>query len=105
MSADTYTPSDHFDGDRFRDPQGARPPGLMSVLRWKLTSKAARWPAWIEDPRPPAPPPIAESSLSATFVGHSTWLLRLGSVAVLTDPIWSARCSPLSFAGPRRVRR
>ena len=24
---------------------------------------------------------------------------------MLTDPIWSERCSPVAFAGPRRVRR
>jgi L-ascorbate metabolism protein UlaG (beta-lactamase superfamily) len=42
--------------------------------------------------------------VAATFVGHASWLLRLGDAAVLLDPIWSARCSPVAFAGPRRVR-
>src|SRR5207248_886003 len=41
----------------------------------------------------------------ATFVNHSCFLLRLPGVTVLTDPIWSDRASPLSWAGPRRVRR
>jgi L-ascorbate metabolism protein UlaG (beta-lactamase superfamily) len=103
MSAEP--PSDHFDGERFRNPGGTWPPGVLSVLRWKLTSKPARWPQWIEDARAPAPPPVREGELAATFVGHATWLLRLGSLAVLTDPIWSERCSPVSFAGPKRVRR
>ncbi len=40
-----------------------------------------------------------------TFIGHSTFLLQIGGVCVLTDPIWSRRCSPLPFLGPRRVRR
>jgi L-ascorbate metabolism protein UlaG (beta-lactamase superfamily) len=31
--------------------------------------------------------------------------LQIGGVCVLTDPIWSDRCSPVNFAGPRRVRR
>ena len=30
--------------------------------------------------------------------------MQLGGVAVLTDPVWSERCSPLPFIGPRRVR-
>ena len=97
--------ADHFDGERFFNPGGARPPGLLSVLRWKLTSRRMGWPSWIEDPRVPSPDPIQEGELAATFVGHATWLLRLGSVTVLTDPIWSERCSPVSFAGPKRVRR
>lgn len=105
MSAEGYPLSDHFDGARFRLPKGKRPPGLLSVLRWKLTSRAARWPSWVEDPRVPPPPPIKDAEMAATFVGHATWLLRLGSITLLTDPIWSERCSPVSFAGPRRVRR
>ena len=40
-----------------------------------------------------------------TFVGHSTFLLQFaGGLNVLTDPIWSDYASPVSFAGPRRVR-
>src|SRR6202011_3095783 len=39
------------------------------------------------------------------FIGHSTFLVQVGGLCVLTDPIWSERCSPVSFAGPRRVRR
>ena len=105
MSAEGYPRSDHFDGDRFFNPGGARSPGLPSVLRWKLTSRRAGWPSWIEDPRVPSPAPIQEGELAVTFVGHATWLVRLGSVTVLTDPIWSERCSPVSFAGPKRVRR
>ena len=40
--------------------------------------------------------------LLATWVGHSTFLLQVGDVNVLTDPMWGERASPLSFAGPRR---
>ena len=38
-----------------------------------------------------------------TFVNHATTLIQMDGVNVLTDPIWSERCSPVSFAGPRRV--
>ena len=38
-----------------------------------------------------------------TWVGHSTLLVRFDGVSLLTDPIWSERASPVSFAGPRRV--
>ena len=40
---------------------------------------------------------------TVTWVGHSTVLVQLEGVGLLTDPIWSERASPLSFAGPRRV--
>ncbi len=40
---------------------------------------------------------------SATWVGHSTVLLQLGRMNVLTDPMFGARASPVPFAGPRRM--
>ncbi|MGH7278835.1 MAG: MBL fold metallo-hydrolase [Candidatus Rokuibacteriota bacterium] len=40
---------------------------------------------------------------TVTWVGHSTLLVQLEGVNILTDPQWSDRASPLSWAGPRRV--
>jgi N-acyl-phosphatidylethanolamine-hydrolysing phospholipase D len=38
-----------------------------------------------------------------TWIGHATLLIQLDGVNALTDPQWSNRASPVSFAGPRRV--
>jgi L-ascorbate metabolism protein UlaG (beta-lactamase superfamily) len=40
---------------------------------------------------------------TVTWVGHATLLIQLDGVNVLTDPHWSERASPVSFAGPRRL--
>jgi L-ascorbate metabolism protein UlaG (beta-lactamase superfamily) len=40
---------------------------------------------------------------SVTWVGHATVLVHLDGVNVLTDPHWSERASPVSWAGPRRL--
>jgi N-acyl-phosphatidylethanolamine-hydrolysing phospholipase D len=40
---------------------------------------------------------------SITWIGHSTFLVRMDGVTFLTDPIFSERASPVSFAGPKRV--
>ena len=40
---------------------------------------------------------------SVTWIGHATVLLRVGGLSILTDPMFSERASPISFAGPRRV--
>lgn len=29
-----------------------------------------------------------------TWVGHATWLLRLGGQSILTDPVWSESLGP-----------
>lgn len=47
-----------------------------------------------------------ETGLRATWLGHSTTLLEIDGVRVLTDPVvWSERISPFSFLGPRRFHR
>ena len=38
-----------------------------------------------------------------TWIGHATLLVQLDGVNILTDPQWSDRASPLSFAGPAAV--
>jgi N-acyl-phosphatidylethanolamine-hydrolysing phospholipase D len=40
---------------------------------------------------------------TVTWVGHSTLLVQLDGVNILTDPHWGERASPLGFAGPRRL--
>jgi N-acyl-phosphatidylethanolamine-hydrolysing phospholipase D len=47
-------------------------------------------------------PAAAPDRLLATWVGHSTFLIQVGGCNILTDPMWGARASPVSFAGPRR---
>ena len=40
---------------------------------------------------------------SLTWIGHSTFLVRMDGVAFMTDPVFSERASPFSFMGPRRM--
>ncbi len=55
--------------------------------------------------KPSIPPLSVDSpSLLATLVNHSTVLLQQPGLNLLTDPIWSKRCSPAAFAGPPRHR-
>ncbi len=45
-----------------------------------------------------------ETGLRATWLGHSTVLLELDGLRVLTDPVWGERASPVTFAGPKRFQ-
>lgn len=38
-----------------------------------------------------------------TWIGHSTLLVQIEGVNILTDPIWSERASPFTFIGPMRL--
>ncbi len=98
--------SDHFDGRRFFSPGNpSRMGGLRSFLRFLITRKPVRWPAYRDEPAGPAPPrSVRNGNLRVTFVNHATVLLQLDGINVLTDPIWSRRASPFAFLGPGRVR-
>lgn len=45
-------------------------------------------------------PPV--SGLRVTWLGHSTTLIEIDGARVLTDPMWSERASPVTWAGPSR---
>ena len=49
-----------------------------------------------------ATPRAHPTQLLITWVGHSSLLIQIGGLNVLTDPMWSERASPVRFAGPRR---
>jgi L-ascorbate metabolism protein UlaG (beta-lactamase superfamily) len=95
-------PSDHFDGLRFFNPDGVDTDrSIRDVLRWKLKETAAPWPRSV--PVHQTVPDASVPGLRVTVVGHASVLIQADGLNVLTDPIWSARASPISFAGPRRV--
>ena len=44
------------------------------------------------------------SGLRATWLGHSTVLIEIDGLRVLTDPVWGPRASPFRLLGPRRFQ-
>jgi L-ascorbate metabolism protein UlaG (beta-lactamase superfamily) len=95
-------PNDHFDGRRYYNPTGANGQPFWKLPRL-LTTPKTRWPSDVpvEQRRPRAAGP---DEIVVTFVGHSTFLIQASGINVLIDPVYANRASPVSFAGPRRVR-
>lgn len=61
------------------------------------------WPkAWPATQSRPAER-VAGDALRVTYVGHATMLIQTQGFNILTDPVWSARASPFTWIGPRRV--
>jgi len=70
-----------------------------------MSRKPGPWPEWTDSPPGPPPPKrVNGEALRVTFVNHSTVLIQMGGMNILTDPVWSERASPVSWAGPRRHR-
>lgn len=88
----------------------ASPGVTMSREEWRmllsemLSSRSAS--------RPPGLIPLAEptendggeaASCAVSWYGHSTALVEIDGYRVLTDPVWSRRCSPSRVVGPQRL--
>jgi len=101
-------PAHHRPGGGFRNPwPGTQPTGLRGLLKWAYDRARRRSTARLAAPPTLATPAqavprAAAHELRLTAVGHSTFLLQLGGLNILTDPIWGERASPFTFAGPRR---
>ena len=100
--------SKQFDGDTFRN-SAPITPGLkgnpLPVMGEFFFGGKARLPPGplpIVSPLPAWARPVSSSGLRVTWLGHSTTLLEIDGVRILTDPVFGPRASPLSFAGPRR---
>lgn len=95
----------HHHGKRFRNPGGAAGRGLVDLLKWAASRAKKRWPKRLagshQSQLPAALPPDA---VAATFINQSSFLLQLGGVNLLTDPVYSERVGPMSLGGPKRVR-
>ena len=92
-------------GARFLNPDGT-PAGQpwTRLPRMLVESRGGpAWPAHVGN-RPHRFPPVAPGEVLVTCIGHATFLIRTDGLTMLTDPIWSDRCSPLSWWGPKRVR-
>ncbi len=97
--------SDHFDGRQFHNLEPVSHPGLWGYLKYQLDGQASKWPENISADLGPKPPARVDGSdVRYTVINHSTVLIQVGNVNILTDPIWSQRCSLVSWAGPKRVR-
>ena len=97
--------SDHFDGQRFFNPDRA-PRGPRSgpgFLRFLLGADRAPWPRAVAVTPTRPPPRIDGTAMRVTWIGHATVLVQTEGLNILTDPVWPDRASPFPPLGPRRV--
>jgi L-ascorbate metabolism protein UlaG (beta-lactamase superfamily) len=76
----------------------------LGMIAWEFVGGRGR-------SRPAAPIPLGAPGifggepgrLAVTWLGHATALLEIDGYRVLTDPLWSDRCSPSGVVGPQRL--
>jgi N-acyl-phosphatidylethanolamine-hydrolysing phospholipase D len=103
----------HHRGDRFQNNYlEFEPKGLGVLIKWRIAAAREGLPRPPETATPRVAADLAFIRANAaagsamvpalTWIGHATTLVQAGGISILTDPIFSERASPLSFAGPKR---
>src|SRR5579864_6187066 len=87
-----------------------KPKSLSELLRWRRDAIRDHLPPPPLAPTPRVAPDLtwlranagagADMVPAINWIGHATVLAQMGGLTVLTDPMFSQRASPLSFAGP-----
>ena len=105
-----------------RTPEGARLERVRQSPQWDGESFFSGRKSWSPESNPSKaadtamPPPAVPvvrtdrdvlrtapaTGLRVTWFGHSSTLVQVDRVNVLTDPFWSERASPLQILGPKR---
>jgi N-acyl-phosphatidylethanolamine-hydrolysing phospholipase D len=94
---------------RFDDRATQPARGARDILRWRISDTLAGRRVKDDDPTfvPPTRAPdlalIASPAPSLTWVGHATFVLRLGGKLIATDPLWSERLAVIRRKVPPGV--
>ncbi len=92
-------------GERFQNIEPVPDKSFFDVLKWRLFTEREPWPKWIEAPQFKVDKKRIEGdALSYAVINHASVLIQWKGLNILTDPIYSDRSSPVSWAGPKRVR-
>ncbi|GLF98462.1 MBL fold metallo-hydrolase [Streptomyces yaizuensis] len=104
--------SPNFADGSFQNPVGARtrPSGAsmaeFAKIYFHKEARARRTPAGPVPLHPDTRADLARpprTGLRLTWMGHSSVLAEIDGARILFDPVWGDRCSPFTFAGPKRL--
>jgi N-acyl-phosphatidylethanolamine-hydrolysing phospholipase D len=87
--------------------------GFGSILRWQLGLAPRETPPVPPGEVPAFVPPVQTPDLAlirrpdpnkvqVTWIGHSSFLIQVQGLNILTDPVFSSWISPVPFFGPKR---
>jgi|AntRauTorckE6833_2_1112554.scaffolds.fasta_scaffold01914_2 L-ascorbate metabolism protein UlaG (beta-lactamase superfamily) len=98
--------SDRFNGTTFENSGEIPAKTFFDVMKWYFQRDQGEW---VEIPEEEVifaekPANNVTKGMVITYVNHSTFLIQTAGINILTDPVWSDRVSPFSFAGPKRFR-
>lgn len=103
LFAKTQVQSKHYRRGKFHNtPEKETGCHVSGILKFLRTEKWGTWPAWVENTATPSLQKADETVI--TFINHASFLIEVGNLKVLIDPVFSTRAGPLGWFGPKRRR-
>lgn len=103
--------SPNFKNGKFQNPVATNmdmPPAVMAKVMWEMLKGGnAREPKDViptDEFDRAAWEALPDTGIAVAWFGHSSLLIKLDGVTILTDPVFGERASSFSFAGPKRFR-
>lgn len=86
------------------DPSPKKLISVKNIFKFITRRDRAKWPKWVTiNPKHVPDTQLKHNHHIVQFINHATVLIKLGDLTILTDPMFSKRCSPFWFMGPKRV--
>jgi L-ascorbate metabolism protein UlaG (beta-lactamase superfamily) len=94
-----------YDGSRFRNQLSLpviEPKSVGKILKLQFKKHSGRVPKMLlPSVKPEFQQNEENNDISVVWFGHSSFLMHINETWILTDPVFSKRPSPVSFAGPK----
>ena len=85
--------------------------GVVDILKWKLGLTPGDPDDAADDGLPDVVAPDLDAiaspdpdTLQITWIGHASFLIQLGGLSILVDPVYASYCAPVPLPGLRRLQ-
>lgn len=97
--------TERWDGKRFNNANGNEMGSFNKLFQYQMRNKRAKW-SKIEQTKTDQNNFVATENSAIYYkqINHATVLVQHAGKNILTDPVYSKRASPFSWAGPERYR-
>lgn len=96
---------------RFQNQHAHAAHSVVDILKWKLGLIPRDRHDAADDGLPDAVAPDhdaiaspAPDSIQITWIGHASFLIQMGGLSILVDPVYARYCSPVPLPGLRRLQ-
>ena len=97
-----YEHLSYYEDGEFQNLEGKYDLTLWDVFVWRTMGERGAWPEPFEKELNKNTLPERSTKPLITFINHSTFLIQVDGINILTDPVFSERVSPSQCFGPKR---